>query len=67
MEKALARAEEEVAALTRELADPAVYEDGEKVKGLVARHAAAKDEAAALMDRWERAQLALEEAQASVG
>jgi hypothetical protein len=55
-----------VAALTRQLADPAVYEDGERVKALVADHGAAKDRAASLMDEWERAQLALEEAEAEV-
>jgi hypothetical protein len=32
----------------------------------VARHGEAKDRAASLLDRWERAQLALEEAEASV-
>jgi ATP-binding cassette subfamily F protein 3 len=63
LETALSRAEAEVAELTRQLSDPAVYQDADRVKALVARHAAAKDESATLMDRWERAQLALEEAE----
>jgi ATP-binding cassette, subfamily F, member 3 len=62
-EVALAKAEQTVATLTRRLADPAVYTDGSDVKALVAEHGAAKDQAAALLDRWERAQLALEEAE----
>jgi ATP-binding cassette subfamily F protein 3 len=66
VERELGKAEAEVAELTRQLADPAVYDDPEAVKGLVARHAAAKDEAAALMARWERASLSLEDAQATV-
>ncbi|MEX0835524.1 MAG: ABC-F family ATP-binding cassette domain-containing protein [Nitriliruptor sp.] len=63
IERDLNRAEATVAELVR--ADPAVYDDQERVKGLVARHGAAKDEAADLMKRWERASLALEDAEAS--
>ncbi len=66
VERDLGRVEAEVAELTRTLADPDVYEDGERVKELVARHAAAKDEASRLMDAWEGAQLRLEEAEAGV-
>jgi protein subunit release factor A len=58
--------EARVAELNRQLADPDVYADGEKVKDLVGQHARAKDEATALMDAWEEAQLRLEEAEASV-
>ncbi len=66
VERELGKAEAEVAELTRELADPEVYADGGRVKDLVARHGAAKDRAASLLDRWERAQSALEDAEASV-
>ncbi|MCC5949773.1 MAG: ABC-F family ATP-binding cassette domain-containing protein [Nitriliruptoraceae bacterium] len=66
LEKELASVEATVAALTRQLADPAVYEDATKVKGLVADHAQAKDRAATLFERWERVQLDLEAAEASV-
>jgi ATP-binding cassette, subfamily F, member 3 len=66
VERELARAEATVADLTRQLADPDVYADADRVKDLVARHGAAKDEAAGLMVAWERASLALEEAEASV-
>jgi ATP-binding cassette, subfamily F, member 3 len=66
VEQELGRVEGRVAELNRQLADPEVYADGGKVKELVAEHARAKDEAAELMDRWERAQLQLEEAEASV-
>jgi ATP-binding cassette, subfamily F, member 3 len=62
LERDLARVESRVAELTRQLGDPAVYEDGERVKALVAEHGAAKDRAAALMEEWEAAQLALEAA-----
>jgi ATP-binding cassette, subfamily F, member 3 len=66
VEKALARAEGQVADLTRAMADPAVYDDTDRVRRLVDEHASAKDEAAALMDRWEAAQIALEEAESSL-
>jgi ATP-binding cassette, subfamily F, member 3 len=66
LERELGRVEAEVAALTRQLADPAVYQDTERVKTLISEHGAAKDRAGSLMDEWERAQLALEEAEAEV-
>ena len=66
IEAELVAAEAEVAELTRALADPAVYEDGARVRDLVARHGAAKDRAATLLDGWEGAQLALEQAEAEV-
>jgi ATP-binding cassette, subfamily F, member 3 len=66
LERELGQAEGQVAEFTRQLADPAVYEDAERVKGLVADHGAAKDRAAELLDAWEEAQLALEEAEEEV-
>jgi ATP-binding cassette, subfamily F, member 3 len=66
LERELGQAEGRVAELTRQLADPAVYDDSERVKGLVADHGAAKDRAAELLDAWEEAQLALEEAEEQV-
>ena len=66
IERDLGRVEGEIAELTRTLADPDLYADGARVKGLVARHGAAKDEAAALLEAWERAQHQLETAEASV-
>ncbi len=62
VETALMEAEAEVAELTRMLADPSIYADGERVKELVARHNAAKDRAAQLTDEWERLTLELEAA-----
>ena len=56
------KAEAEVAELQAKLADPAVYEDNDKVKEIVAAHEAAKDTAADLMAQWEAATLALEAA-----
>jgi ATP-binding cassette, subfamily F, member 3 len=66
VERELAKAEAAVAELTRELADPAVYDDPDRVRDLVARHGAAKDHASQLMQRWERASVALEQAEAAV-
>ncbi|HEY8340693.1 MAG TPA: ABC-F family ATP-binding cassette domain-containing protein [Egibacteraceae bacterium] len=65
VEAELGAAEAEVAELTRALADPEVYGDGERVKELVAAHGAAKDRAAALFADWERLSLAVEEAAAA--
>jgi ATP-binding cassette, subfamily F, member 3 len=65
VEQELTRVEAEVAELTRTLADPDVYADGDRVRRLVAEHATAKDRASELMQRWEAAQLALEEAEAT--
>jgi len=66
IEKDLAKAEARVAELTRQLAEPGVYDDGAKVKQLVTEHGEAKDTAAALLERWEQTQTALEAAEASV-
>ena len=56
------KAEAEVAELQAKLADPAVYDDNDKVKEIVGAHEAAKDRAADLMAQWEAATLALEAA-----
>ncbi|MBW3662802.1 MAG: ABC-F family ATP-binding cassette domain-containing protein [Actinobacteria bacterium] len=66
IERSLVAAEQEVADLTRELADPDVYADGARVKELVRRQGEAKDRAAALMEQWEDASVALEEATARI-
>jgi ATP-binding cassette, subfamily F, member 3 len=52
VERALGKAEAEVAELTRVLADPQAYDDPEKVKEVVAQHGEAKDRAAALFEEW---------------
>jgi len=65
IERALGKVEAEIAELNRTLADPDVYADGGRVKELVARHGAAKDEAAELLERWERTQTRLEAAESA--
>ncbi len=65
IERALGKVEAEIAELNRTLADPDVYADGGRVKELVARHGAAKDEAAELLERWERPQTRLEAAESA--
>jgi ATP-binding cassette subfamily F protein 3 len=67
VEAALVEAEAEVAELTRALAEPAIYDDPEKVKEVVARHNAAKDRAARLTGEWERLYEAVETATARAG
>ncbi|MDQ1423141.1 MAG: ATP-binding cassette, subfamily er 3 [Acidimicrobiaceae bacterium] len=52
LERDLGRAEAEVADLQRELSDPAIYDDHEKVRAVAERHDAAKDRAASLMENW---------------
>ena len=64
LERDLGRAETTVADLQRQLAEPEVYEDHEKVRLLVAAHDEAKDRAASLMDQWLEAQGALDRAEA---
>jgi ATP-binding cassette, subfamily F, member 3 len=66
LEDDLGRVEAEIATLQQRLADPDVYADGTRVKELVAQHGAAKDRAQELLERWERTQLELERAEASV-
>ena len=43
-----------MAELSARLGDPDIYADPDRVKALVADHEAAKDEAAELMEQWER-------------
>jgi hypothetical protein len=50
----------------RHLRGTAGAADGARVKELVAQHGAAKDRAQELLERWERTQLELERAEASV-
>jgi ATP-binding cassette subfamily F protein 3 len=64
LERDLGRAETAVADLQRQLAEPEIYEDHEKVRLLVAAHDEAKDRAASLMDQWLEAQGALDRAEA---
>ena len=64
LERDLGRAETTVADLQRQLAEPEIYEDNEKVRLLVAAHDEAKDRAASLMDQWLEAQGALDRAEA---
>lgn len=52
VESDLAAAEAEVAALTRRLAEPGLYDDRAVADKVVAAHGAAKDTADALMARW---------------
>ena len=52
VERALGKAEAEVAELTRVLADPHAYDDPEKVKEVVAQHGEAKDRATTLFEEW---------------
>jgi ATP-binding cassette subfamily F protein 3 len=59
-EKRWERAEHDVADLQRQLADPSIYDDAEKVKELVARHDAAKQTAHDAMAEWESATSELE-------
>ena len=66
LEKSLMAAEGTVAALTRQLADPDLYADTDRVAKVVAEHASAKDAAAALFARWEAVGTALETAQAEL-
>jgi ATP-binding cassette subfamily F protein 3 len=60
LERDLATAESEVADINRELSEPEVYQDPDKVAELSRRFGEAKDRAASLMDEWERAASELE-------
>ena len=62
LERDLGRAETAVADLQRQLADPDLYRDNDKVRLLVAEHDEAKDRAASLMEQWLEAHSALERA-----
>ena len=62
-ESKLSHAESDVADLNRELADPVVYGDPDKVAELSKRFETAKDLADAAMAEWEAAAIALERAE----
>lgn len=62
-EKAWQKAEDSVARLQQEMADPQVYADAARIAKLTTAHNAAKDEAADLAVRWEQAATAVENAQ----
>jgi len=64
LERDLGRVEALVADLQRQLADPELYQDHEKVQALVAAHGEAKDRASTLMDQWLEVQGALDRADA---
>jgi ATP-binding cassette, subfamily F, member 3 len=63
LERDLGLAEADVAKLQRQLADPTVYADNEKVKTLVEQHEKAKAKAADLSDAWLAAGEKLEQAE----
>jgi ATP-binding cassette subfamily F protein 3 len=65
VEQGLGAAESEVAELTRTLAEPSLYEDPVKVREVVARHDAAKDRAARLMEQWVALSERVERAEAA--
>ena len=54
VEADLQRADYELAGLVERLADPAIYTDGELVRGLIARHNAAREVSASLASERER-------------
>ncbi|MEP6679893.1 MAG: ABC-F family ATP-binding cassette domain-containing protein [Chloroflexota bacterium] len=54
VEADLQRADHELAGLVERLADPAIYTDGELVRGLIARHNAAREVSASLASERER-------------
>jgi ATP-binding cassette, subfamily F, member 3 len=62
VERDLMRVESEVTDLERLLADPEVYEDGERVAELGARHRLTKDREQALLEEWEQLSETLESA-----
>ncbi|HVM14638.1 MAG TPA: ABC-F family ATP-binding cassette domain-containing protein [Egibacteraceae bacterium] len=62
VETDLGQAEAEAAELARLMADPEVYEDGQRITELILQHNLAKDRAAALTGEWEKLYLAVEEA-----
>jgi ATP-binding cassette subfamily F protein 3 len=60
------KAEAVVAALQREMAEPGAYDAPEAIRDLIARHDAAKDDAADKLAAWETAMAALDQAQANL-
>jgi ATP-binding cassette subfamily F protein 3 len=66
-EAALMAAEEEVAAVQREMAAPGAYDDPGAAKALAQRHGEAKERAVAATTRWESLVEALDRAEAAAG
>jgi ATP-binding cassette subfamily F protein 3 len=64
LERDLGRVESTVADLQRQLAEPDLYQDHERVRQLVAAHDEAKDRAALLTEQWLEVHNALERAEA---
>jgi ATP-binding cassette subfamily F protein 3 len=60
LERRIAKLEAESAALAEQLADPAIYEDHQKVRELADAHEAAESEVGELLAEWEAAQSELE-------
>jgi ATP-binding cassette subfamily F protein 3 len=60
LEKQWEEAEAAVVAVQSEMADPALYEDADRIKEISARFDAAKDRASTLMHEWEQAATRLE-------
>ena len=65
LERELAEAERDVAALNRQLADPNVYDDNDKVAELSRQFGEAKDRSVKLMEAWEHAATDLERTESS--
>ena len=66
-EKRVGRTEGRVLEIQATMGDPAVYDDGDKVKVLVAELSEAKDKAAATMAEWEGLMAELDEVEAALG
>jgi ATP-binding cassette subfamily F protein 3 len=64
LERDLGRVESTVAELQRQLAEPDLYQDHERVRQLVTAHDEAKDRAALLTEQWLEVHSALERAEA---
>ena len=61
LERQIAKLEAEAAALTEQLADPAIYDDHQKVRELAEAHETAETEVGELLAEWEAAQSRLEQ------
>ena len=66
-EKALMKAEDEVATIQREMAEPGAFDDPGAAKQLTKRHDVAKSRAADLSREWEQLVEDLEQAEAAAG
>jgi ATP-binding cassette subfamily F protein 3 len=62
LERQVARAEAEVERIGAELADPAIYDDHQRVRALADEHDAARSRAESLMEEWLAAQEELDSA-----